>query len=427
MSKVTLFDWQQPSADKIVKIFKAGGQVALDASDTGAGKTYIALDAMRTLNRRPLVLCPRSGKTSWQRLAAQFGVPLLDVITSQRLLYKNPYYVNKAWNLPSDSMLLFDEVHQGTSGPKTKTTEALGRTRVYKIPVLALSATVADSPIKLRGLGFLMELHDYNMSSFNRWCLDHGCYPSPFARGKLEFSKARKGREALKVIHAAMQDRVVRIRREDIPGFPEGIICSKLVDLDKDYTKQINEIYADMDDRLKRPAANELVLRGQAREKTECFKIPVLTELVLAALAEGTSPVVFLNFHSSREALAASLLAAGVHNISQIHGKQTDDERVADMDAFQNNTNHVAIVTTGAGGASINLHDLHGRPRVSFLSPSDKAIDMVQCLGRTHRTCGSDVIQTFVLAAGTVEEKVHRNLQRKINCIRTINDGDLAI
>jgi len=414
-----LFDWQQPLADTLVKIL-ASEQVALDASDTGAGKTYVALDVMRTLNKRPLVICPRSGQTSWRRVAASFGVPLLDVITSQRLIYKNPYYIKKAWGIPDDSIIIWDEIHMGTSGPTTKTTEALGRTKVYKVPVLALSATIADSPLKLRGLGFLLGLHDYNNASFKRWCLNHGCYPSPFAYGKLEFSKSRKGKVALAKIHTEISDRMVRLRREEIPDFPDGLICSKLVDLDKRDTKEINKIYEEMDERLKRPAANELVLRGQAREKTECYKVPAMVELVKEALDAGTSPVIFVNYHSSRKALVAALEESGIKNVSQVYGARDNDP---DIDAFQSNKNHVCVVITAAGGASINLHDLNSRPRVSYITPGDSAVHLKQAFGRIHRTGGSSVVQTLLLAANTVEEKVHRNVQRKIMNISTLNDG----
>ena len=423
----TLFHWQKPSADTLVEIFAGGKQVALDASDTGAGKTYVALDTVSRLRRPFLIICPKSVKTAWTRTAEQFGVTPIGIITPQRLLYKNPYYKNQEWDLPDNAMILWDEIQQGTAGENTKTTVALGRTKVYRVPVLAMSATIADSPLKMRGLGFLLGLHDFNKSSFKRWCLAHGCYPSPFAYGKLEFSKAQRGRDAIAGIHEDIKSSMVRIKREDIPDFPEGHVIARLVDLDDKYAEEIDKLYKDLDERLKHPSCNELVARGQAREKTECLKVPAFVDLITDALAEGTSPVMFLNYHSSREALAEALAEIGINNVSQIHGRQNEEERARGIDLFQDNTNHVCIVMTQAGGAGVSLHDLNGRPRVSFITPSDKAIDMVQCLGRIHRVGGSKVVQTFILAAGTVEEKVYNNVQRKLYNISLLNDGDLAI
>ncbi len=419
-----LFPWQQPSADKLVKIFESGGQVAIDASATGSGKTYIALDAARRLKAKPLVIAPRAARTAWMRVAADFGVTLTDVITPQRLLYSNPYYNNGEWKY--EGLILWDEIHKGTSGENTKTTLALARTRVYQIPVLALSATIADSPLKMRGLGFLMGLHGFNKPSFRRWCMEHGCFPSPFVRGKLEFSKGQRGKDALARIHNAIANRMVRLRLCDIPDFPEGLVESKLFDLDEKYAKEVDEIYEQMEDRLKQPGANELVEVGRAREKVERCKVPLFVELVQDALEEGNSVVAFINYHSSRRALIEALAGAGIKPIAQIHGEQKPDEQVENMDRFQANTAKVCVVMVQAGGASINLHDVHGtNPRVSLITPSFSATDVLQCLGRIHRTGGTPVTQTFVLAAGTIEERIHRAIQRKLGAIQLLNDGDL--
>jgi hypothetical protein len=50
---------------------------------------------------------------------------------------------------------------------------------------------------------------------------------------------------------------------------------------------------------------------------------------------------------------------------------------------------------------------------------------MRQCLGRIHRVGGSKVVQTFVLIAGTIEEKVQKSITNKLACLDTLNDGDL--
>jgi superfamily II DNA or RNA helicase len=423
--KPKLYDWQQPSADRIVSIFNAGGQVAIDASDTGAGKTYVALEVISQLKVPVLIICPKSVKTAWARAAEDFGVKPIAILTSQKLLYRNPHYVDDAWALPDNTLIIWDEAHQG-SGEATKTVVIFARTKVFKVPVLALSATIADTPLKMRGLGFLLNLHSFNKPSFKRWCLDHGCYPSPFALGKLEFSKGPKGRKALADIHAEIKDRMVRIQRSDIPDFPQGLVISKLIDLDASYAKEVKQIYKDMEARLKLPGANELVELGKAREKTERYKVPAFVELVTETLAEGVSPVVFLNYHSSREALVDALTEAGITNVSQIHGRQNDEDRAEAIDRFQDNTNHVCVVMAAAGGAGISLHDLNGRPRATFVTPSFNAVEMLQVLGRAHRLGGSKVIQTFVLAANTIEERIHRAIQRKLKNIQTLNDGDLV-
>ncbi len=423
-----LYGWQKPSADTLEKIFRSGIEIALDASDTGSGKTFISLEVVRRLGVPFLVICPKAVRTAWARAAEAFGLTPIGIINPQKLLFKNPYYnrATKEWDLPDGTLIIWDEVQNGTSGPTSKTTVALARTKVYGIPVLAMSATIADSPLKLRALGFLLGLHQFNTSSFHNWCLAHGCKPSPFHRG-LDFSKGARGREALKRIHDEIKDRMVRISRADIPEFPEGHIVSNLYNLDEKYAREVNDIFAQMDERLKLPKANPLSELGQAREKVELIKVPLLADLALEALEEGTSPVLFINYHSARESLVGTLAKAGVKNVSQVHGLQKDVERDADIDAFQANRNHVCVVMTQAGGAGISLHDLNGRPRVSFITPSYNAQHIIQCLGRIHRVGGTPVTQTFVLIADTVEEKIHAAIQRKVGSISMLNDGDLAV
>jgi len=52
---------------------------------------------------------------------------------------------------------------------------------------------------------------------------------------------------------------------------------------------------------------------------------------------------------------------------------------------------------------------------------------LIQCLGRIYRAGGlGSVVQRIVLVAGTVEERVYRRLQFKINNIATLTDDDLA-
>jgi SNF2 family DNA or RNA helicase len=419
-----LFDWQEPSATKLTNIFSTE-LVALDASDTGAGKTYVALQVVKNLGKNFLVICPKSVRSSWVNTSKDFGLTPMDIITPQRLQFKNPYYVEDKWTLDATKdMIVWDEIQQGTSGPDTKTTKALGRVKVYKLPLIALSATIADNSLKLRGLGFLLGLHEFNKASFRKFCFAHGCYKSPFAMGALEFSKGKRGKEAMLKLHDEMKDFMVRIKHEDIPKFPMGHILANLYDLDVKFTKEIKEIYAELDDRLKQPGVNSLVELGIAREKTELFKVPLLAELVKESLDEGISPVVFINYHSTREALVDLL---SMPNVAQIHGKQNDTAREQNIESFQNNKDEVAVVMTAAGGAGISLHDLHGRPRNSWLCPNYNSTLMKQCLGRIHRVGGSAVTQTFVLAAGTIEETIHRAIKRKIAHISLLNDGDLTL
>ena len=61
-----LHDWQENHADALTDALRLYGS-ALDASDTGVGKTVIALEVAARLERVPFVMCPKAVIPSWQQ------------------------------------------------------------------------------------------------------------------------------------------------------------------------------------------------------------------------------------------------------------------------------------------------------------------------------------------------------------------------
>lgn len=102
----------------------------------------------------------------------------------------------------------------------------------------------------------------------------------------------------------------------------------------------------------------------------------------------------------------------------------TRDKNIAD---FQADKERVIICNIRAGGVGISLHDLNGKySRVSLISPSYSAQDLVQALGRIHRAgAKSGAIQKIIFCAGTVEEKMAKKVKRKIKNIETLNDNEI--
>ena len=171
-----------------------------------------------------------------------------------------------------------------------------------------------------------------------------------------------------------------------------------------------------MSERMRKPGASELAELGKARERTEYIKCGLFLELIKDALAQETSPVVFLNYREPLARLRELLKENGINNVSMIHGEQSLMVRDVEIADFQSNKNHVALVITAAGGTGVSLHDVHNaRPRAAIISPSYNASDVKQCLGRIHRVGGTRSVQTFVLASGTVEEKVYKAITAKLS------------
>lgn len=421
---MNLFDWQKPSANRLLEILK-GASAALNTSETGTGKTYVAAHAALHLDRPVFVVCPKAVITPWKRVLADASVPsVLDVLNSEKLLGgRTKWFKDNSWHGLDGALVILDEAHKGASGYDSKTTKMLALLKaVPDVKVLIQSATIADSPLKMRMAGYLLGLHHFMLRDFFGWCRRYGCVKSIWHNG-LEFPKGKRAVAHMANIHAALKDVSVRIRIADVPEFPSGLVEAKLFDLSKDYTDEINKIYVEMDEAVAKPNTNPLVEMMRARQRTELVKVPLIVDLVKDAVEEGNSVVVFLCFLETMRRISEEL--AGV--CGQVFGGQTLAERDTVIAGFQNNELPVILCQAQAGGVGISLHDVkQERPRVSFLTPSWSATDTLQCLGRIHRAGGTNVVQTFVLAANTVEERVYKAIQRKMTNIGTLNDGDLT-
>lgn len=416
------YPWQMPGIRRAVQILKER-DLLLMMSDTGTGKTVMTLEAMRRLGRRFLVVCPKSVKTAWTRTAEAMNVSgMIGVVNPERLLHSNPYVRNrKQWILEKGATIVYDEVHKGCSGHNTKATHLLAMTKAYGYPVVALSATLADSPLKMRGVGFLAGLHGYRLPLFWDWCRDMGCFVKPGIPG-LHFPKGEAGRQRMLELHKALAPCAVRLKFADIPDFPDSVLEVNVYDMSQRDKAEINRIYREMGDAISKGGSTVLTEQLRARQKTELLKVPLLAELIRDALGEGKAPVVFVNFRETLAKLAAEL--AGVP-LSLIYGAQSD--RDAQVDAFQNGESRALLAMIQAGGLGLSLHDTSGeRPRVSFITPNFSAVEFTQTLGRIRRAGGSPVVQTVVLAAGTIEERIHAALRGKLGNLSALTDGDLT-
>jgi superfamily II DNA or RNA helicase len=70
-----LLVYQKPHVEKLIKAISKY-HVAIDASDTGTGKTYCALYCAKLLGFKPLIICPKAVLTSWKRVARSLDVEI---------------------------------------------------------------------------------------------------------------------------------------------------------------------------------------------------------------------------------------------------------------------------------------------------------------------------------------------------------------
>ena len=442
-SKITPFDWQKPLIAKQSSVLKKN-RVFLCSAHTGSGKTVMALQTVKDLGIPTLIVCPKIAISQWLSTAQRMDVPknlILGVVNPENLIAskKNKFYRHdEGWLVGRDtpSLLIWDEVHRSCSGTDSKSALALARWCSKKMPegnkVLAMSATPFETPLKLRALGYLMGFHRFVERDFYDWCRKHACSMVPVGRYPrirqvfaFTTNKAR-AEEVMRIIRRDMGERFLSVGPDEIPGFPEEVKEVCLVDLAKKDHDALVRAYAEMPPQMQHMSQDDMVKTLRLRQQAEWCKASVLAEMAANYVEDGYSVFIAISFSDCRRRIEDELAKRGVKYAS-IYGGQRDSERQAGIDSFQRNETHVMVGMMQACSVALSLHDVkHERQRVSLISPSYAASDLIQALGRTRRVGGTVAVQKIVLAAGSVEEKVARAVQRKIDCLDTLCDRDLV-
>jgi superfamily II DNA or RNA helicase len=446
--------YQVPLVADAVACFNRGDRGYLNASGMGSGKTYVACAVARMMNLRPIIVCRKAAFSNWKHVTlSHFGFPPAQVtIINPEMLrtgrtplgaWKIPAGKRKEvfyWQIPKDSLVIWDEVHN-CGGDDTRNSAVIVSAYDQGHRILALSATGANSPLKMKALGYILGLHQYE--DFYAFCYSHGCQEGTYG---LKFTAGvhwRTAKDEPEVLEEA-QDRImhrihekifkkgrgVRLSTKDIPGFPETQIIPTGIEFDE--TDRMNMVYQRMLDELEHspdqsPMARRAIMT-RARAEVELLKVPEIINEVKNALEEGMSIAVFVSFVRTAEELAKRLKTD-----CKIVGGQTQKERDQAIEDFQRDRERVIICNIQAGGESVSLHDTRGRhPRLSIISPSFWAESVIQSLGRVNRDGGmSKSIQKIIFALGTIEEDAYNNFLSKQRRIAAFNgdfiptDGDL--
>lgn len=429
---------------------------AVDMSETGTGKTYAAAAVIRELNRPFAVICPKSVIHQWNNILSAFKLKANTVINYEKLGRGNTKYMKwkklqdptNPWNenakrevpefkFDPNTLIVLDEGHK-CKGNDTSNSWMMIALKMQGYKVLVSSATVATSPLEMKAFGFMTNLH--KLYNFRDFCRMHGA--ELMARyGAMTFNLASKDGHAamLKLNNYLFNEKAcaARMTVEDFgKEFPESHIVAEAYDLGSNESK-IQAVYDDMEAelaKLEEKAENYsehiFAVMMEARRKAELCKVPLFVDMVEDLFDEGKSVVLFLNFTDSVDAVVKRLekMPKFKDTIGYIVGGQNDKKRVQDIEDFQSDKKRVMVVNIAAGGTGVSLHDLNGKfPRASIISPNWSAYNMRQALGRVWRLEGkTKSYQRIVYAAKCIEENICHRVQHKLNCLDTLNDGDLA-
>jgi len=426
--------------------------ISLDASDTGTGKTYVAIWIAKQLNCPVTVICPLPVMNVWQELLEQAGVKNITLVNYELLVRGNTellsydlnkfHRTNEWWksdgldiNFREDSLIIIDEVHK-CRGQKSLAGDMITALKNKRYKIHAMTATLATTVADMKHTGYVLNLH--NGYDFRPWCFDHGARYNDYGTIIMDGDQTI-AKEGMKKIHTNLheiQKVSSRMSRSDFKGyFPENRFVTDIFDLGANNDK-IRRIYERMqyeidllNERAKDYSQHVFARIIKARREAELLKVPRMVEWVEDMFDEDISPVLFVNFVDTIEAITKRLDKKKFHGlVGYLHGNQSKQDRIDDIRDFQADIKRIFVVNNAAGNLGIGLHDLHGKyPRHSMMNPSWSAINFIQSCGRIHRVNGlTPCIQHFFYAKVPVEIRMSKRTKNRTANLEYLNEGDIT-
>lgn len=468
--------WQLQPANRLYEILQQNIS-AIDGSDTGTGKTFVAVAIAQAINLPTLAVVPKIAVSGWQRVCEHFNEKL-SIVNYEKLRLGHTLYGSWANQVALDAgrpvifvceccqrkyssvedlsspcvanaegihcvdlrtkrinpgdfrfnaavkFIIFDECHK-CGGLDSLNSELLIAAKRQRIRHLMLSATPAQTILQLKAIGFSLDLHALDMRGlleskghvkkvFSGWLASHGAkFDRQFSSWKWWVS-AEKQRQTMDTIRQQIfPSRGIRITTDEVPNFPEVDIQAEL--LNTDYEKEIEELYKEIE------GEHELTKILRARQAIELLKVPLFVERARDRMEQGFSVGIFCNFRDSLERISALL------HCPFIDGTVTGKKRDEIIAEYQNNDLKCLVLNSEVGSVNIGLQDLDGNfPRFGLVSPPWSATTFKQLVGRFPRDGGKSKSHYRVLfAAGTVEMKMYSALRSKLDNLSALNDGDL--
>lgn len=425
---------------------------ALDASDTGTGKTYASLFVCIEMKLIPFIVCPKTVIASWRKVLHELDIKQYFIINYESLQnlkwYRGksdiatkcrylsiieredmgkaisaepdiapefptklkPTKTRYLWqNIPNDMILIFDEAHKckNRSSNNSELLYSAAKTNAY---ILMLSATIAEKPKAFVTAGYVLGLYR-EIKKGSEWINHCGGINNP---------------KPMMAVHKIIfNDYASRMKKSDAGNnFKRNVIEAVCFEMKE--AEEIQKLYDLIEKAVKSLRQKEmhseaLAQLTYARMRIEMLKVPEAVNLIKKLIDKGYSIAVFTNYTDTINKLSIELKTKCI-----IYGEQTIDERDQHVDDFNNDKQRIILCNIRSGGVGISLHDLNGKfPRVAIIFPSYSAQDTLQSLGRIHRAGGkTDCLQYILYCKDTIEESMCENIREKIINISCLNNGD---
>jgi len=413
-----LYDYQYLHLINLITALR-NNNVIFDGSDTGTGKTYTAVALCKQLDLIPFIIAPKSIMPSWKKVCREFNVRPLAIVNYETIKLGKFYEDDQRadckfidviestsatpatqtdncifkWRLPRKAIIIFDEAHK-CSNIKTQNGQLLYQSK-NQAKILLLSATLADSPKLFHIFGYMFDFYK-NIKLASNWIK----------------SIIKEDGMNLNTSSSSISKCI----------FPKKGSCMRISELGDKFP--LNQVHADCY-YVKENIRQKLILHydqekgnilteiSKMRIEVEKLKLEVFEELASDYIENGFHVAIFLNFNDNINTLAKKL------NTTCIVNGLLDENRISEnIENFQNNQEKIIIVNS-AMALGFGLHDLHGIPRVSLISPTNfSGRELVQILGRIWRAGQkTPSLQRIIYIADTYEEEICGTMNQKIKTI----------
>jgi hypothetical protein len=416
------------------------------ADDMGLGKTlqaivYIA--AVFRRKRRPsLVIAPTSLVYNWQREFEKFApglrvlvfdgnrqqrAALLDTIARQACVITSYSLVRRDYPELADiefASCFLDEA-QNIKNPETLNARSVKQIRADR--TFALTGTPIEN-----SLTELWSIFDFLMPGYlsSRRQFEQR-YEVPFWKDP--------GSDVLSGLHRQIAPFVLRRMKKDVlRELPDKIETRVVAEM----TAAQRALYEEYLRSARQSFEQEVAVNGFARSQLyilalltrlrqicchpglfiddyagDSGKLLLLDELIADALDGGHRILIFSQFAQMLQIIRSRLLARGLESFL-IDGQVAADERLAQVDRFNNGEGQIFLISLRAGGTGLNLT---GADTVIHYDPWWNPAVEDQATDRAYRIGQENIVQVFKLyARDTLEEKIQAIQEQKQALIEAV-------
>lgn len=322
------------------------------------------------------------------------------------------------------SVIAFDECHKSKEPTSLQSRAMINVQAKYMV---AMSGTpLMNNPLDLY---FPMKWLGYENHSFYQF-KQHYCTLGGWGGSQVI------GYKNLEEIRAMMDNIMLRRLKTEVLDLPEKIRKIEYVDMTAKQKQIYKEVYNGVMSDLQKIkfSNNPLSMMIRLRQATgwtgiisntvqESDKMDRMVELVQEIVASGQKAIIFSNWESMTEVAREKLKA---YNPAYITGATKADERMKEVDRFQNNDKcKVIIGTIGAMGTGLTLT---AAQNVIFLdSPWNMALK-AQAEDRAHRIGTKGTVNIITLVCkNTIDERIEELVEKKGQIADALVDGKISI